>query len=99
MSKELIDAMINMNEKEAVAIATDLLNEGEDPLKILDSCKDAMDTVGKRFESGEFFLPQLILAGEILRQVSEIIKPKLESETESKRLGKIIIATVEGRYS
>ena len=49
MSRELIDAMVNMQEKEALAVATGLLEDGEDPLKILDYCKQAMEIVGKRF--------------------------------------------------
>jgi 5-methyltetrahydrofolate--homocysteine methyltransferase len=96
MSKELIDAMVNMKEKEAVEMAKDLLDGGEDPMTILNACKEAMDTVGQRFEKGEFFLPELIMAGEMLRQISEFLKPKLKGETNTERLGKVIIGTVEG---
>jgi methanogenic corrinoid protein MtbC1 len=67
MYRELIDAFVGMKEKEALEIAKGLLESGADPLKILNACKQAMITVGKRFEAGEFFLPELVLAGEILR--------------------------------
>jgi len=96
MSKELIDAMVDMKEEEAVTIARGLLDKNEDPMKILDSCKEAMEAVGKRFEEGDFFLPELIMAGEILRQISEFVKPKLQGDTERERLGKVLIGTVEG---
>lgn len=96
MSKKLIDAMIDMKDKEAVQIAKDLLDQGEDPLKIMDSCKEAMGTVGKRFEKGEYFLPELIMAGEILKQISELVKPKLKGDASAEHLGKVILATVEG---
>ncbi len=96
MFKELIDAMVNMKEKEAVDLVKRMVEKGEDPLKILGACKEAMDMVGKRFEKGEFFLPELILAGEIVRQISEILKPKLTGELKTKRLGKVVIGTVEG---
>ena len=96
MSKELIEAMVNMREKEAVELAKKMLANGEDPLKILGASKEAMDTVGKRFETGEFFLPELILAGEMVRQISEIVKPGLTGEVETKRLGKVLIGTVKG---
>jgi len=82
MSKELIDAMVDMKEEEAVSIARGLLDSNEDPMKILDSCKEAMEAVGKRFEEGDYFLPELIMAGEILRQISEFVKPKLQGDTE-----------------
>ena len=96
MSKKLVDAMVNMKEKEAVAIAKELIQAGEDPLKVLEACKEAMDTVGKRFEKCEYFLPELMMAGEMLRQISDIVKPLMKGELETKRLGKVIIGTVEG---
>ena len=58
-----------------------------------------METVGKRFETGEYFLPQLILAGEMLKQISEMLKPKLKDKTASvtsEPLGKVLIGTVKG---
>ena len=96
MSNNLVDAMVNMKEKEAVDIAKGMIQAGEDPLKILGACREAMDTVGKRFEKGEYFLPELVMAGEMLRQVSDIVKPLLKEDFETKRLGKVIIGTVEG---
>ena len=96
MSKKLTDAIVNMKEKEALEIAKTLIEEGEDPLKILEACKEAMNTVGKRFEKGEFFLPELIMSGEVLKEISEIVKPKLTGKVETERLGKVIVGTVEG---
>lgn len=96
MSQELIDAVVNMREKEAVEMAKKMIDGGGDPLKVLDACKEAMGTVGKRFEKGEYFLPELIMAGEMLRQISEIVKPKLTGDVKTERLGKVIIGTVEG---
>lgn len=96
MSKKLVDAMVHMKEQEAVDIAKGMIQAGEDPLKILAACKEAMDTVGKRFEKGEFFLPELVMAGEMLRQISDIVKPLVKGGLETKRLGKVIIGTVEG---
>ncbi len=91
--------MVEMKEQEALERAKDLISSGEDPLKILNACSEAMETVGKRFEAGEYFLPQLILAGEMLRQISEMLKPKLEDKTTSvtsESLGKVLIGTVKG---
>ncbi|MBW1998445.1 MAG: cobalamin-dependent protein [Deltaproteobacteria bacterium] len=96
MSKELVNAMVGMKEKEAVSIAKDLLDGGEDPMNILDACKEAMEEVGNRFEKGDFFLPELVMAGEMLKQISEFVKPKLQGEEETEKLGKVIIGTVEG---
>ena len=66
MFDKLLDAMSNMREQESIEIVNDLLSSGEDPLQILDTCTRAMESVCERFESGEYFLPELIMAGEIL---------------------------------
>jgi len=99
MLRDLIDAMVEMKEQETLEIAKDLIASGEDPLEILNACSEAMETVGKRFEIGEYFLPQLILAGEMLRQISEMLKPKLKDKRSSdpaKPLGKVLMGTVKG---
>ena len=96
MSKELIDAMVKMKDREAVEIARNMLDGGEEPMKIMEACKEAMGIVGERFEKGEFFLPELMMAGEMLKQISEFVKPKLQADGEAERLGKVIIATVQG---
>jgi 5-methyltetrahydrofolate--homocysteine methyltransferase len=97
MSKELVDAMVGMKEQDAISIAKDLIDKGTDPLEIFGACREAMDAVGKRFEKGEFFLPELMMAGEMLRQISELIKPLMKEEAKSGGdAGKVIIATVAG---
>ena len=55
-----------------------------------------MEIVGKCFESGEYFLPQLIMAGEILKQISGLVKPHIKGETHSKNLGRVLMGTVQG---
>lgn len=57
-----------------------------------------MDIVGKRFEEGEYFLPELVLAGEMLEQVGAIAKPLLvDGEGEgAKKLGRVLVGTVHG---
>jgi 5-methyltetrahydrofolate--homocysteine methyltransferase len=67
MFEKLIDAMVNMKEQETLSITKQLINKQEDPLKILEACSKALEIVGKRFEEDEYFLPQLVMAGEVLR--------------------------------
>jgi 5-methyltetrahydrofolate--homocysteine methyltransferase len=70
--------------------------DGENPVEILNDCTRAMETVGKRFEAGEYFLPELMMAGEMMNQISEMVKPKLKGQVTSKKRGKVLIGTVEG---
>jgi len=96
MSKELIDAITEMREDDAVDITRKLLDAGTDPVQVLDACREAMGIIGKRFETGESFMPELMLAGEILGQISAIVKPRIQQAGESKKLGKVVLGTVQG---
>jgi len=75
------------------------LQEGENPLRILnEGLMPGADIVGKRFEGGEYFLPDLMLAGRALKAAMEILKPLLASAAAadpSLKKAKIVIATVQ----
>ena len=97
MSQELIDLVVDMREDEAVALAGKLITEGVDPLSLLDDCRSALGIIGDRFAAGECFVPELILAGEMLRQIGAIVKPLIASGgAAQEKLGKIVFGTVEG---
>lgn len=96
MSKELIEAITEMREGDAVDITNKLLDTGTNPVEVLDACREAMGIIGKRFETGDSFIPELMLAGEILGQISAVVKPRIQQAGESKKLGKIVLGTVQG---
>jgi 5-methyltetrahydrofolate--homocysteine methyltransferase len=96
MSQKLIDAITEMREEDAVKIANELLDDGAAPADILGACKDAMDVIGKRFEDGAAFIPELILAGEMMTAITDILKPRMAEEAIGEKLGKVVIGTVQG---
>jgi methanogenic corrinoid protein MtbC1 len=96
MSQKLIDAITEMREEDAIAITNELLNGGASPADILGACKDAMDVIGKRFEVGEAFIPELMLAGEMMTAITGVLKPRMAEETSGEKLGKIVLGTVQG---
>lgn len=97
MANQLVTAIADMQEEEAIRLTQEMLDAGEDPAHILALCQQAMALVGQRYEAGEYFLPELIMSGEMLRRISEIVKPRLVAQTEgSRRLGKVVIGTVRG---
>ena len=96
MSQELVQAITEMREEDALKITNQMLEAGTDPLEVLEACRNAMEIIGKQFETGDCFIPELILAGEMLKQISEIIKPRLKKEAVQKKFGKVVIGTVEG---
>ena len=96
MTQALIDAFTDMREQEAVQRTHDLLSAGTNPLEILEACKQALAIIGQRFECGEAFVPELILAGEIMNQIMTELRPSMETEDTSQRLGPVLVGTVEG---
>jgi 5-methyltetrahydrofolate--homocysteine methyltransferase len=88
--------MADMKEEETLALVKNLLQEGANPLDILDDARSAMELVGKRFEVGEYFIPNLMMAGEILKGISDIVKPLIEQGTAGAKKGKVLIGTVAG---
>jgi 5-methyltetrahydrofolate--homocysteine methyltransferase len=95
----LVAWLSDMNEDDAFALAKKmLLEEGANPLRVLELCREAMDIVGKRFEKGEYFLPELVLAGEMLENIGAIAKPMIKEAPgeEPKKLAKVLIGTVHG---
>ena len=97
MSKPLVDAIAEMREEDALRIADELLDAGEDPLGILEDCREAMGVIGRRFEEGDCFIPELVMAGEMLSQISSKVKPRLKSQgKEPVKLGRVVMGTVQG---
>jgi methanogenic corrinoid protein MtbC1 len=96
VSDKLVQAIAELNEDLAIALTKQLLEDGADPTTLLDNCRKAMEIVGKNFEKGDYFLPELIMAGEILKQISDLVKPRMQNAHEIKRRGKVLIGTVKG---
>jgi methanogenic corrinoid protein MtbC1 len=96
MAKDLVKALADLREQEVIKIVEERLKAKEDPLKILEDARKGMEIVGSRFASSEYFIPDLVYSGEILKSVTELVKPKLTKAAESKKLGKIVFGTVAG---
>jgi len=96
MAGDLVNTLADLKEDEALKIVKDRLNAGEEPLKILEDARKGMEIVGRRFASSEYFIPDLVYSGEILKEVTELVKPKMTKAAESKKLGKVVFGTVAG---
>jgi methanogenic corrinoid protein MtbC1 len=96
MSKELVNAIADMREEEALRLVREMVESGSEAMAILDAGREAMDIVGQRYQEGTYFLPELMLAGEMMNQITDIVKPELAKLPEIERHGKVVIGTVEG---
>lgn len=93
--ESLVRAIVDLDEQAALKRVEEELNAGVDPVEILERCREGMSIVGERFEKGEFFLSEMIMAAEIFTQIMDSIRPRLRRSVTG-NLGKIVIGTVDG---
>ena len=95
---QLIQLISDMEEESAVNLAKEMLDSGYDPLVLLGHCREAMEIVGKRYEEGTYFLPELMLAGEMLTSIGNMAKPLIQSGEEEGKgdAPTVLIGTVHG---
>ena len=93
----LCQAVESGNTTEAEDITRKLLDEGKDPLDMIAALTETMNKLGELFARLEIFLPQLIIAGESLTAVVDILRPKImEAGEEGAPKGKVVIGVVKG---
>jgi methanogenic corrinoid protein MtbC1 len=93
---ELITAISDLQEGPTLELVRRRLADDDDPIMIIEDCREGMRQVGERYESGEYFLAGLIMAGEIFRQVMEMLQPVFEQQISGKTTGRVLLGTVQG---
>jgi methanogenic corrinoid protein MtbC1 len=96
MSGKLVTLLSDLKEQEALEYVEKALGKGTDPMALLEETKEGMNIVGEKFSSGEYFIPDLVFSGEILKGLVKILEPHLKKGEEAERRGKVIIGTVAG---
>jgi methanogenic corrinoid protein MtbC1 len=97
MEEKLKKAFLGMRRQEVEDLVKDALGSGADPLDILKICREAMEAVGRRFETGEFFLSELIYSAEVFKSVSAMLEPGLLArQTPEDTKGVIVFGTPKG---
>jgi methanogenic corrinoid protein MtbC1 len=92
----LMNHLLELEETAALEQVKIRLSAGEDPFEIIEDAQQALRLVGERYEQGEYFISSMMLAGEIFREVMEIVEPVLilrKTEDESRS---VLLGTVEG---
>ena len=93
----LCQAVESGKTSEAEDITRKLLDEGKEPLEMIDALTETMNKLGALFARLEIFLPQLIIAGESLTAVVDILRPKImEAGEQGAPKGKVVIGVVKG---
>ena len=92
----LRDAIVALDEEQAVAVAEKVVASGIDPkMAIRYAIADAAKIVGEKFETGDYFLPQLVISGDLMDVVTKVFERNMpKTEVEQKKV--IVIGTVQG---
>ncbi len=96
IQRRLSAALADLRENEVLALVRWRMARGDDPLRIIEDCQAGMREVGERYTQQRYFLSGLIMAGEILREVMEIVMPSVEERFSGKSAGRVLLGTVQG---
>ncbi len=92
----LFQAVLNGDPKAAAAVAREATGEGMDPLVLIQgTMMPAMDEVGRRFEAGDYFVPDLLLSARAMKGALDLLKPLLAGRDVASA-GTVAIGTVQG---
>jgi corrinoid protein of di/trimethylamine methyltransferase len=97
MQARLQQTIIDFDDEAIQGLTREALAAGLEPQEIiLGGLAPGLEEVGRLYSEGEYFIPELVMCGNTMRGAMEILDPLIESQGAGKRLGKIIIGTVEG---
>lgn len=88
--------LADLREKEVLDAVRARMAAGEDPLEIMEECQAGMREVGERYAERRYYLSGLIMAGDILREVMEIVQPAVEEQFSGRTSGRVLLGTVQG---
>lgn len=92
--EELRRALIELDERNTLRLTQDLLDVGCSPLSILSTCQQALKVVGERYERHEYYISGLIMAGELFKEILELVQPPERQEGVEEWAGTIVLGTV-----
>ncbi|EHQ89058.1 cobalamin B12-binding domain-containing protein [Desulfosporosinus youngiae] len=95
LSEPLASAIAELEDDKAIELVKQRLDGGTKPLEIVRSLQEGMSEVGSRFEAGDYFLSELILAGEAMKGAMDLLEPHLGGVNQEHR-GDVVIGTVHG---
>ena len=91
-----INNLLELEEQSVLSLARERFRTGENPFEIVEDAQQAMRLVGERYEQGNYYISSMMMAGEIFREVMEIIEPSLIQKKPGNETGHILLGTVQG---
>ena len=96
MSQEIRKAIVELKRDEIRGLVEARIERGEDPLQVLDECREGMNAVGELYQKGDYFLAELMLSAEVFKAAVAILEPHLARVRPPRLLGKVLLATLKG---
>ena len=96
MTSKLAIALVELERGKVIASVTERAAGGEDPLRILEECREGMTTVGELYQKGDYYLAELMLSAEIFKSAMEILEPHLSTARSQGSAGRVVLATLKG---
>ena len=93
---ELKEALANLEEEKTYSLVKDRLDGGSSAREILKECQAGMKIVGERYNSEEYFVADLMYAGEIMRNIMNTLSPHMKGSEGVEDAGTVVIGTVKG---
>lgn len=93
----LADSLVALDKDAALAATEEALDANQDPLVLVDEARQGLEVVGLKFDSGEFFLMELMRAAQIFQSVADVLNPRIvEAYGGVETTGKVLMGTVAG---
>ncbi len=90
----LRSAIVELDETRTLEVTAELIAAGQTPLTVLSTCQQALRVVGERYEREEYFISGLIMAGELFKEVVDLVMPAQELPPPENSPGTILLGTV-----
>ena len=92
----LTNFLLELEEDQALGLVKARLAGGEDPLAMIQEAQLGLRLVGERYEQGQYYVMGMMMAGEIFREVMELVEPVITQKTNANASGHILLGTVQG---
>ncbi len=95
MKEDLARALVEFKKDIVLGEIMKRLGDGEAPIQLIRELQEGMGSIGQKFESGDYFLSELLMSADLFSKAMEILEPKLQ-ETAMDTIGKMVIGTPKG---
>jgi len=95
--EDLAKAVMDLDEDSAYKLVEQLINDGIEPKDIIGILREGVEVVGEKFNKKEYFLTELVMAGEIFTQAAKILEPHMKNANfDESSVESIVVGTVQG---